>query len=97
MQARPGRAQPVQDMIIEEIGNYGLREQVEGLRQMMPETTLILCRDVLLCTKGDFDFAIFFRPREREFWEMRNFLKDTKDRLMLSHFKQAKRQVISAA
>jgi SWI/SNF-related matrix-associated actin-dependent regulator 1 of chromatin subfamily A len=56
-QARPDRAQPVQDTSLDDIQDEGLKRKVERLRGVYPWASVLLCKNAILAAKGHFDDA----------------------------------------
>jgi hypothetical protein len=61
LQEKPERAAPVGENIkLEELSDAGLRQRVTTLRQAFPGTSLLLCRNTLIRSRGDLDDAAHY-------------------------------------
>jgi SWI/SNF-related matrix-associated actin-dependent regulator 1 of chromatin subfamily A len=56
-QMRPERAQPIQDISMEDLGDHALREKVTRLRAAFPLATVLTCRNALISSRGNVDDA----------------------------------------
>jgi SWI/SNF-related matrix-associated actin-dependent regulator 1 of chromatin subfamily A len=61
MQKKPERAAPVgEDLKIENLTDAGLRQKVTTLRQAFPGTSVLLCRNALIQSRGNLDDAAHY-------------------------------------
>lgn len=57
VQARPERARPVEDITLEQIADNSLRSKTERLQNIFTWATVLMCKNMLLLHKGNFDDA----------------------------------------
>jgi SWI/SNF-related matrix-associated actin-dependent regulator 1 of chromatin subfamily A len=57
-QSGPERARFVEDLPLEDIRDFHLRERVHRMRVILPYSTNLMCRNALLLKKGNFDDAM---------------------------------------
>ena len=57
MQIRPERAAPIQDISLDSLDDTALREKVMRVRTVFPSTTVLMCRNALIRTRGNVDEA----------------------------------------
>ncbi|KAI9784751.1 MAG: hypothetical protein M1839_001481 [Geoglossum umbratile] len=57
-QSGPERAKPVEDLPLENIRDWHLRDKVQRMRVILPYSTNLACRNALLLKKGNFDDAM---------------------------------------
>jgi SWI/SNF-related matrix-associated actin-dependent regulator 1 of chromatin subfamily A len=57
MQTRPEKAQPIRDMVMEDITDENLRYKVNQLRAIYPNLTVMICRNTLIARKGSVEDA----------------------------------------
>lgn len=57
IQTRPERARPVEDISIKDVPDQRMRDKVIRLRNIFPNVTILLARNVLMTTKGNFEDA----------------------------------------
>lgn len=65
-QAGPARAQPVQDISLDDIQDYQLRTKVKRMMDILPSTTVLLCKNALVTKRGNFDDAMDLLTSEEE-------------------------------
>ena len=65
-QAGPARAQPVQDISLDDIQDYQLRTKVKRMMDILPMTTVLLCQNALITKRGNFDDAMDLLTSEEE-------------------------------
>lgn len=65
-QAGPARAQPVQDMTLDDIQDYQLRTKIKRMMDILPKTTVLLCRNALISKRANFDDAMDLLTSEEE-------------------------------
>lgn len=65
-QAGPARAQPIQDISLDDINDYQLRTKVKRMMDILPSTTVLLCKNALVAKRGNFDDAMDLLTSEEE-------------------------------
>jgi len=65
-QAGPARAQPVHDISLDDIQDYQLRTKVKRMMDILPSTTVLLCKNALVTKRGNFDDAMDLLTSEEE-------------------------------
>lgn len=65
-QAGPARAQPIQDISLDDIQDYQLRSKIKRMMNILPETTVLLCRNAIITKRGNFDDAMDLLTSEEE-------------------------------
>lgn len=65
-QAGPARAQPVQDISLDDIQDYQLRTKVKRMMDILPTMTVLLCKNALVSKRGNFDDAMDLLTSEEE-------------------------------
>ncbi|KAH0562282.1 hypothetical protein GP486_003027 [Trichoglossum hirsutum] len=68
-QSGPERARLVEDLPLEDIRDFHLRESVERMRAVLPDSTNLKCRNALLLKKGNFGDAMEFLVSQEEHTE----------------------------
>ncbi len=62
----PARAEPVQDISLDDIEDYQLRSKVKRMMDILPSVTVLLCRNALITKRGNFDDAMDLLTSEEE-------------------------------
>lgn len=57
-QVKPAKAQVIEDIPIDEIGDYQLRRKIERMRAIFPNHTVRQCKDALMDKRGNVDDAL---------------------------------------
>lgn len=57
-QAKPAKAQIIEDISLDEVGDYELRRKIERVRAVFPQHTVRQCKDALLDKRGNVDDAL---------------------------------------
>ena len=57
-QAKPSKAQPISDMGLDEIQDWGLRKKVERIKQVLPQHSITLIKEALIERRGNEDDAM---------------------------------------
>lgn len=57
-QTSPAKAQPVKDIALDEIEDHGLRVKVERIRNILPQTSFLACKQAVLTKKGNYEDAL---------------------------------------
>ena len=65
-QAGPARALPVQDISLDDIEDYQIRTKVKRMMDILPSTTVLLCKNALVAKRGNFDDAMDLLTSEEE-------------------------------
>ena len=96
-QAGPARAEPVQDISLDDIVDYQLRTKVKRMMDILPSMTVLLCKNALITKRGNFDDAMdLLTSSEEHRLEIDLTLSDndgTADKAANARKPQAKQQV----
>ena len=57
-QAGPAKAQLVNEMTLDDIGDYQLRSKIEGMQRILPQHSVQACKSALMAKKGNYDDAL---------------------------------------
>ncbi len=65
-QKGPAKAEPVEDISLDDIEDYQFRNKVKRIQAILPQKSVAVCRNALLNKKGNFDDALEFLSSEPE-------------------------------